>query len=438
MKTARAFIRHWFPGLAVVAYLVGGWHSPGLWEAVAAALLIVRLAAGDGAWLNKTSGRVALAMLLGSALLASRNGHWDAWFGGLDRYVGVVVLVLCVSFLRLPLQHIRIGGARQAGGRRSPVALIATASSAVSPLLNLGTIALLGGLLQTEGRQATSVSGAVTRGVGAALLVSPTFAPSAIVLSELPGVSWVSTLPVALPLFCSLLAMAWLCQSRQSVTWTAARSDGLPGFHLLLVIALMATLLVALRALADWSIVHSVSAAAVASVLLWRWVFARTGATPVSIRPRQHLSGFWPAIEAEAALFLASGALAGILAADPGFQAFAQSFVAAAADSPLLLFVTVLVGMPAVTALGIHPIVPFVILVHLIDAATLGLASAQMYVLWVSAWVLAMMVSPVSAINISAATFFRVSPWVLGLRENVPYAALFAAIALALFTTIGR
>ncbi len=437
MTAARAFIRDWFPGLAVLAYLAGGWQASGPWEGLAAALLIVRLAAGDGAWLGRTSGRVALALLLGAALLAYANGDWKALFGGLDRYVGVIVLVLCVSFLRLPLRHIRIGGGgARAGARSSPVALITTASSAVSPLLNLGTIALLGGLLETEGRQAASVSGAVTRGVGAALLVSPTFAPSAIVLSELPGVSWLSTLPLAVPLFCCLLAMAWLCQSRQSVTWTAERADGLPGFHLLLVIALMAALLVALRAWADWSIVRSVSAAAIASVLLWRWLF--TGATRIAIRPRQHLSGFWPAIEAEAALFLASGALAGILAVDPGFQAFAQRFVAAAEGSPFLLFATVLVGMPAVTAFGIHPIVPFVILVHLIDAATLGLASAQMYVLWVSAWVLSMMVSPVSAINISAATFFRVSPWALGLRENVPYAAFFAAIALAIFTFIGR
>ncbi len=435
---ALSLLRAWLPTSAVICFLVGATQPGDLGEKTAALLLVVRLALGGYGWIQKTSGRIAIVILMVSLLMQDSGNAWSVIYDGIGRYVGVVVLVLSISFLRLPLEHIRLGGKSAPGvGRRdTPLAAITTASCAISPLLNLGTIALLGGLLEAKGRHAASVSSAVTRGVGAALLISPTFAPTAIVMREFPDVTWASTLPLAAPLFVASLTMAWLSQSGQSVMWVARGRAGLPTYHLGFVVALMALFLVLFRGLFHWPIVMSVSAAAILSVFAWAYLVPHEGGGVISVNLRKQVDAIWPSIQAEAALFIVAGILASTLSTSAVFRHLVQSYVDAAV-TPLPLFLTIIVGMPFITIFGIHPIVPFVVLVHLIDGATLGLTASEMYVLWVVSWVLSMMVSPVSALNVSAATFFHVSPWAVALRENIPHAIAFGAISLALFWTIG-
>jgi len=427
------------PLLAVICYLVGATQPGDTGEIFAAILIVTRLLLSDYTWISKISGRIALVVLMVSIFINFSSGTWFEMYEGFERYVGVVILVLSISFLRLPLKYISLSAPyrlQATGLTGTPLAMITTISSAISPLLNLGTIALFGGMLDTEGRQAITVSGAVTRGVGAALLISPTFAPTAIVLSEFPDVTWISTLPLAVPLFIATLIMAWSRQKGQSVTWITSERHGRPSYHLGIVIVLMGLLLVFFRSVAHWSIVMSVSSSAIASVYLWAYAIAGRTPDAVTINPQKQTATIWPSIEAEAALFIVAGILAATLSTNVMFHDFVQSYIDTAA-SPLPLFLTILIGMPVITILGIHPIVPFVILVNLIDGHDLGLTAPAMYVLWVVSWVLSMMVSPVSALNISAATFFNVSPWAIGLRENVPYAMAFGAISLALFSVIG-
>jgi len=432
-------LRAWIPLMVVICYLIGATQTGNVGEKVSAILIVARLILSDYTWLGKTSGKIAVVILIVSIFISFGSGAWTTIYEGFERYVGVVVLVLSISFLRIPLKYISLGAphrSQKTSRAGTPLAMITTVSSAISPLLNLGTIALFGGMLETQGRQAVTVSGAVTRGVGAALLISPTFAPTAIVLSEFPDVTWVSTLPLGIPLFLSTLLMAWSGQKGQSVAWITSEQRGRPSYHLGIVVVLMGSLLVVFRGIAHWSIVMSVSSAAIASVFLWAYLIAGRAPSAISINPQKQIATIWPSIEAEAALFIAAGILAATLSMNEIFHDLVQSHVNTVA-SPLPLFLTILVGMPAITILGIHPIIPFVILVNLIDGSTLGLTTSAMYVLWVVSWVLSMMVSPVSALNISAAAFFHVSPWAIGLRENVPYAVVFCAISLALFWVIG-
>ncbi|HFD87108.1 MAG TPA: hypothetical protein ENJ35_05490 [Gammaproteobacteria bacterium] len=434
-----AVFRSWFPALAVVSYLIGTTLPESRGTKIAALMIVARLLISNYAWLRKTSGRIAVAILIVSLFVGGSHGLLAIVYGGIERYVGVVILVLSISFLRLPLDQIRfdIGLFSKQGTRRGTgLPAITTASSAISPLLNLGTIALFGGLLETHGAQAEKVSSAVTRGVGAALLVSPTFAPTAIVLREFPDVTWASTLPIGLPLFVATLVLAWSRRDTIVVSWVQNKKRGYPPFHLALIVVFMGLILVGCRVFAQWSIVTSVSIAAIGSVYLWTYVVARSAIPRLTVNPRKHIGNIWPAIEAEAALFVVAGILSSAISTNSVLSASAQSVVGEV-TSPVVLYVIVLAGMPLITILGIHPIVPFVILVHLIDGAALGLTPPEMYVFWVVGWIQSMMVSPVSALNISASAFFHVSPWTIGIRENVPYAFAFGAISLALFWTIG-
>lgn len=384
-------------------------------------------------WSQRLSGRMALVVLMVAVLIAYLQGLPLTIFAGVSHYTGVIVLIVGVSLFRVPLRFIRLENpSLPRYGQSTSLRYITAISSLIAPLLNMATLALFSSISSRHVGNAPQVSAAVTRGVGAALLVAPTFAPTAIVLSEYPDVTWVGTLPFAMPLFIALLLGDFIWNRGPAVDLSAPEGATLPFYHIPILIGTMAIFMLVFRWL-GMEIVSSVSLAALVSVGLWCTVVRPLGAHCTGTLIQQ-IDLAWSSMRPEAVLFLAAGLLAHILAASPeSLPVLTTLDYSALLREPATALAIVILGMPLVTLFGIHPIIPFVALVHLIHPQVLGFNAAQMYVLWMVAWVISMLISPVSALNITAAASFNVSPITVGIRQNFAYAAGFALVALAMF-----
>lgn len=415
-------------------FLAGTIFGIDLFSVLATGLLAILLIGDWRIWSQRLSGRMAIAVLMATLLIIYLTRLPLTVFAGVSHYSGVIVLIVGVSVFRVPLRFIRLDHpALPRLGQRTSLRYITAVSSIIAPLLNMATLALFGSILSRQSGDAPRVSAAVTRGVGAALLVAPTFAPTAIVLSEYPDATWLGTLPVAVPLFVILLLGDFIWNRGPAVDLNAPEGATLPFYHIPLLIGMMAAAMVTFRWLAGLDILSSVTLAAGVSVGMWcicmRPFEGRCTDTLLS-----QIGSTWCSMRAEAMLFLAAGLLAHVLSTIPeALSGWAVFDISALLHQPMAALVIVILGMPLVTLLGIHPIIPFVALVHLIRPQVLGFTAAEMYVLWMVAWVLSMLISPVSALNITAAASFNVSPLTVGIRENAVYAAGFAMVALTMF-----
>ena len=97
----------------------------------------------------------------------------------------------------------------------------------------------------------------------------------------------------------------------------------------------------------------------------------------------------------------------------------------------------VLVLLPAVSVLGIHPLVLFNVIFPLVDNSLLGGPAAQ-YIAWVSMFMLAQLVSPVSISAILAAVALGVSPAETSYKLHRRFAVALALVVMAYLLAAGR
>jgi hypothetical protein len=91
----------------------------------------------------------------------------------------------------------------------------------------------------------------------------------------------------------------------------------------------------------------------------------------------------------------------------------------------------IVLGVPLLTICGIHPMVPFSILAPIITSASIGLPETSLYTMWIVVFMLSMLLSPASVLNILTASSFNMTTWSLSVKAHALYAAAFAAIGIA-------
>ena len=403
-------------------------------KAAAAVLFSVVLLLHRGPWMRRASGRLAVAIAGGAVILVALHGHSAALVVGAAQNVSVVVLLLCVSLLRLP---VKVSGLDQElalplrhVGEKARVFAVTLLSSLLAPILNLGTVAFLGAFLKGRSNPEASVPQAITRGVGAAMLWSPTFAPVALVMAAFPQVSWASTIPIAMPLLAFAVILALLVGGgRVAIPDLGTLREGVNLLRVATLMAAVAGAIGTFRVAIGFPVTASVSLAGLVGFLLWFSCLDRISFDRVLKAAAEHTSVFFDQIAAEAALFLAAGLLA---------QAFSVPHWAAILDRALgfvhqptwQAMASIVWGVPLLAVLGVHPIVPFSILVHFVTADSLGVSPPVLYMMWVVVWMLSLIVSPASALNMAASASFGLSSWRLGSGSNWVFGAAFAMVAL--------
>jgi hypothetical protein len=149
------------------------------------------------------------------------------------------------------------------------------------------------------------------------------------------------------------------------------------------------------------------------------------------LRSDAQLGEAWAQASAQTALFLACGLVLGFMR-EPVIAAFARAvFAFVPRGYPGLL--VMMVGVPLVTALGIHPMALFAILAPVLTPSMLGMSEPSVFQAWIVAIGLSMIVSPASILTVTTVLSFNVPADRLCLRGNGLYAASLAVIATCLF-----
>ena len=95
-----------------------------------------------------------------------------------------------------------------------------------------------------------------------------------------------------------------------------------------------------------------------------------------------------------------------------------------------------IVGVPLVTTLGIHPMALFAILAPVLTPSILGMSEPGVVQAWIVAIGLSMIVSPASILTVTTILSFGVPANQLCLRGNGSYGAGLAFIATCLFLLV--
>ncbi len=367
---------------------------------------------------------------------------------GLRQALPFLVLFAAVLCLQVPAQaspSLRsIGNVimHQPPGRR--YLAVAAGAHLLGALLNLAglqfvaTVVERGASVELRERLAR----AMMRGFSAAACWSPLFVSTAAVLSVMPGLSWTDIGPPGMVVGAGLVCLAWLVDRlrRQSSPATGAELPRLQPMAVIKVAIAFTILVGSVLTLVDVSGVGIAIALGVAAPLVavaWRAAIADFRA-PIEAAARvfAHVGGRLADLRAEALLFTGASLLgtgvAAILRAHPpsGLE------VLAAVPEPLML-IGLVVGLAAFGIIGLHPVVPVIVVGRALPPEALGLPPQLMALALMSGWGLATMVSPFSATAMYTARLLDRSVWVIAWRWQAAYglgAAALVGAAIAALT----
>ena len=402
----------------------------GLWVLAVAAGLFGALTR-DG-WRGKPSVRIASVLLLAIVLLL-RQGVWDAslWSDGLTRYRSVVALLLGIALLQRAFRNLEASDLLRAALARADarwIGLILIALAALLALpLSLATVSIMTTLLAGVVTQPRDVARLSMRMVGLTMYILPTTVASAAVYASIPGLHAADILALGVPLF--LLGALLNIRIRPQLTPT---SGALPSARPLALFALAFTGVFALCLAGGLAVPEAVGLSGLG-------VFAldarrrRVGLGASLLDAAQAAKG----CSAEVILMFACGLLAcALLRVGAGPSALLEPMRALWAYPGAALGVVLLL-LPAVSVLGVHPLILFNVIFPLVDNSLLGGPAVQ-YIAWVSMFMLAQLVSPVSISAILAAVALGVAPAETSYKLHRRFAVALALVVMAYLLAAGR
>jgi hypothetical protein len=336
------------------------------------------------------------------------------------------IALLQRAFKSLDASELLRAALGRADARWIGLLLIALASLLALPL-SLATVSIMTTLLAGVVTQPRDVARLSMRMVGLTMYILPTTVASAAVHASIPGLHAVDILALGGPLF--LLGSLLNVRVRPELIQT--RGD-LPSARPVALFALAFATLFALSLAAGLGVPEAVGLAGLG-------VFAHDahrrglGLRPALRDAAQAAKG----CSAEVILMFACGLLAcALLQAGSGPSGLLDTLRELWAYPGAALAV-VLVLLPAVSVFGIHPLILFNVIFPLVDNTRLGGPAAQ-YIAWVSMFMLAQLVSPVSISAILAAGALNVSPAETSYKLHGRFAAALAVIVMAYLLASGQ
>lgn len=402
----------------------------GLFVLAGAALLYGALTR-DG-WWGKPSVRIACLLTLAIVLLL-RGRLWDAslWSEGLTRYRSVIALLFGIALLQRAFRSLdasdllRVALGRADARWIGPL-LIALAALLALPL-SLATVSIMTTLLAGVVTQPRDVARLSMRMVGLTMYILPTTVASAAVHASIPGLRAVDILALGLPLF----LLGALLNVRVRPQLSQAGGD-LPSARPVAMFALAFAALFALSLAAGLGVPEAVGLSGLGVFALD--AHRRGLGLRAALRDAAQAA---KGCSAEVILMFACGLLAcTLLRVGAGPLAVVDALRALWAYPGAALAV-VLVLLPVVSVFGIHPLILFNVIFPLVDNTQLGGPAAQ-YIAWVSMFMLAQLVSPVSISAILAAGALNTSPAETSYKLHGRFAAALAVIVMAYLLAAGR
>jgi hypothetical protein len=411
---------------------------------VLATALAVGLVPTRKHWVRRRSGKVAIVLAFGAILgTLAVGGDLIRVLVAASGMAVVVVLILCVALMRPALIELGLDHAVAAIVARAPRPLRGCAillGVTIAGLgLSFGAVSIFGCSLRNRTDDDATAARAAMRGLALSMMLGPSTASVAAVMAAYPHVGWTDALAVGLPIAFAGIVIGSIETRRLTISAEPASAGELT--RAILAILAVPVAAVLLRLVLGLSMTLAIATAAViVAVLLLIWAMRaatlkqRGAMRQVLLRSEVQLGEAWAYAGAETALFLACGLVLGFMREPVIAESARAVFAFVPHGYPGLL--VMLVGVPLVTTLGIHPLALFAILAPVLTPALLGMSEPGVFQAWIVAIGLSMIVSPASILTVTTVLSFGVSPDRLCSRGNGLYAAGLAVIATCLFSIL--
>lgn len=416
----------WIRALSCVAFLGATTWAARSSSAVAALsvpiLAVAVLAPGLRRTLAGATGRFALGQAAAAAALVLYVGRIDLGIvRESGRFAAVAAFLICMPLYARLMQmagvdRLLIGMLSGVPPRlRGPAVLAGATTAALG--LSFGAVTALGMALPKRSPQGAAL---LARGVVISMMLAPSTGSAAAVMAVFPHLTLAAILDATAP--AAVCAFILGCLMTRGPLSLEALPDPIhlrrrPLAFALMVLAGLLTLGLGLLPAIAWS--------ALAGTGIWAVIHAREGGLESLA---QQLSDTADRLASEITLFVATGWMGAAISA--AFPAAIPPGLLPEALRPLVP-AAIMMAMTLPAAAGIHPMVSFGVLHPLAAAVGSGLPPSAEYVVWIVAFVLSLLVAPVSVLTAFTVAASGLGPWQVSLRLQGPYAA-----ALALCTAL--
>ncbi len=373
----------------------------------------------------------------------------DLWMDSVVTNVPLITLIMLVPLISIPL---KMGGyinsvheymIRLAQRPRKLFMGITFFLFSLGPVLNLGSIRLIHEIVQDLNMKSSFLARAYLTGFSTVILWSPYFASVALVLYYL-DIPVSAYIPVGLP----LAFMQWIIGNlifriiacKKKVPSATEESNAVPdnpvsSYHrrhiqqLAVLILLLMAIVLLMETLTGWPMMLLVSLVAILFPLVWLLFDRRF--TEWKTHLEQFRDQSVPRTNNEIVMFISAGvfgkALTGTVVADMISTAVQQL----SSVSFLLLALAIVLVMFVLTFMGIHPIVIVIPLLTQIDPVIAGATPAALALVFMLAWSISAVSSPVNPLNLLVSGSVNESAIRTGVKWNGYYLLSMLLIGMA-------
>ncbi|GAB3670916.1 hypothetical protein [Salinisphaera aquimarina] len=414
----------WPARLALVAYLISQWR---LQTPLARSLLLVGL-------------------ILAAAIALLHDDAGELLGHALDRFCFFATFVSALGMLRVAALHSRL--IRQAGqalikqrpSQRYPI--LAAGTGMLGVIINIGVLSLFGALIKRSNTLRAAgghayirdtrerrMMLAMLRGFALVPLASPLSITVAVILSNMTYLTWLDLAPAALPTAAIVFCLGWLFDWLQrpapsGLSMPETEPASLASFgHFILLAGAITLSVFAVSALLDLTLPVAVLLACPLSSFTWlalqrRRLGGGTGARRAATLFIRHSRLIFGANRVEIAVLGGSGFLGALITPLIDADRLSAILLHSGLHGPAAAVAAMLVVVVLAQA-GLNPIVSATLLLGVLpDPTSIGLHPVVLAVALMSAWALAMLSSPFTAVMLILSALTGRSVYTITWRWN--------------------
>lgn len=342
----------------------------------------------------------------------------------MGRFSPVMALLVGVSLFRHSLTRSGLAALVSSrlitppDGARNSVR-VALATMALTLFTSQGAISMMGAVCGPQVKNRQGIARITMRALCASMFILPTTVASASIAAAIPHLDTGAVLLLGMPL--ALFVVVGAMTPRLEIDAGAAKArevDKLKPLVLAAMVAGFGAICYVATGKLTWSFAFAMIAGYAFELLV---LSGKAGA--VTKEAPKSIDGIAPEL-----LLLAASSLLIFTIQHVDLAAYLPQAVRAPLGNPYAVGVLLIAVLPAITMLGVHPMILFGIFFPLVDATVLGPTYVQ-YLAWTSMFVMSNLLSPVSICSILAATSLQMSSRETSFVSNGRFCALGMVLA---------
>ncbi|WP_368505432.1 hypothetical protein AB3N04_07225 [Alkalihalophilus sp. As8PL] len=428
-------IRAWFMQILIGVYLVHTFfvipHGDKM-LAVLTFIVIVLL-------LNKLKGFskvISSMMLLIGFILVMYTEQYENVKNSLIVNLPLVVLLVTVPVLGFPLRFGKydkqLSNFIKRYGRNDNRLFLAitTVFFIIGPVINMGSIKLIDNLLNKLSLSKGLLARSYMQGFTATLLWSPFFASLLLVLN-LVGVSLYSYLPFAIPVAITHLFVSNLLFSRigkyDELPLIANQAVRMKKIYELITVFILFFLAVFII---DWILtINMITSVTIAACLIASiWSIYLKSIHVFGNHLREYRKKTILLSSNEVVLFLTAGFFGSVISNTTLGEYINRAILVIGESSILLMILSIILLTTALSMIGVHQIVTISALAATVNPLVVGLEPVAFALTLMSAWIIATIVSPISAANAIITTLVNRTYFEIAIKYNGPFIVLMTIV----------